>query len=40
MKLKKKFEEAFDEGKQLGLSYEEKAFFDVLGVDPDIKKLM
>lgn len=39
-KFKQELEEAIDEGKQLGLSYEEKAFFDVLGADPDIKKLM
>lgn len=38
--FKKELEEAIDKGKQLGLSYEEKAFFDVLGSDPDIKKLM
>ena len=40
IEFKKALEEAIDEGKQLGLSYEEKAFFDVLGADPDIKKLM
>ncbi|AIM15139.1 hypothetical protein HW35_01525 [Bacillus sp. X1(2014)] len=31
---------AIEEGKQLCLSNEEKAFFDVLGCDADIKKLM
>lgn len=40
VKFKKELEEAIDEGKQLNLSYEEKAFFDVLGADPDIKRLM
>lgn len=40
IQFKEELEKAIDEGKQLGLSYEEKAFFDVLGADPDIKKLM
>ncbi|RYL93417.1 type I restriction endonuclease subunit R [Sporolactobacillus sp. THM7-4] len=40
IKFKEELEEAIQEGEQLGLSYEEKAFFDVLGADPDIKKLM
>lgn len=40
IKFKKELEEAIEEGKYLGLSYEEKAFFDALGVDPEIKKLM
>ncbi|MEZ0119140.1 UNVERIFIED_ORG: type I site-specific restriction-modification system R (restriction) subunit [Heyndrickxia coagulans] len=40
IKFKEELEEAIEEGEQLGLTYEEKAFFDVLGADPDIKKLM
>ena len=40
IKFKNELEEAIEEGKHLGLSYEEKAFFDVLGADPEIKKLM
>lgn len=40
IKFKKDLEQAIEEGKHLGLNYEEKAFFDVLGADPDIKKLM
>ncbi|MCR2820042.1 type I restriction endonuclease subunit R [Lederbergia panacisoli] len=40
IKFKDELEAAIQEGKHLGLSYEEKAFFDVLGADPDIKKLM
>ncbi|MGG3677449.1 MULTISPECIES: type I restriction endonuclease subunit R [Heyndrickxia] len=40
IKFKGELEEAIEEGEQLGLTYEEKAFFDVLGADPDIKKLM
>lgn len=40
IKFKEDLEQAIDEGKQLGLSYEEKAFFDVLGADPDIKRMM
>lgn len=40
IKFKEELEAAIEEGKQLGLSYEEKAFFDVLGADPDIHKLM
>lgn len=40
IKFKEELEEAIQAGKQLGLTDEEKAFFDVLGSDPDIKKLM
>jgi type I restriction enzyme, R subunit len=40
IKFKDELEAAINEGKHLGLSYEEKAFFDVLGTDPDIKRLM
>ncbi|MFS0637937.1 type I restriction endonuclease subunit R [Mesobacillus foraminis] len=40
LKFKEELEEAIQEGTQLGLSYEEKAFFDVLGSDPDIKNLL
>ncbi|NLY81034.1 MAG: type I restriction endonuclease subunit R, partial [Lysinibacillus sp.] len=40
VKFKNDLEEAIEQGKHLGLSYEEKAFFDVLGADPDIRKLM
>lgn len=39
-KFKEELEEAIQEGTQLGLSFEEKAFFDVLGSDPDIKTLL
>ncbi|KRF61540.1 hypothetical protein ASG99_25305 [Bacillus sp. Soil768D1] len=40
LKFREELEEAIQEGTQLGLSYEEKAFFDVLGSDPDIKNLL
>ncbi|MFC0298242.1 type I restriction endonuclease subunit R [Geobacillus jurassicus] len=40
LKFKEELQAAIEEGKQLGLTEEEKAFFDVLGSDPDIKKLM
>ncbi|MBY6274152.1 MAG: type I restriction endonuclease subunit R, partial [Bacillaceae bacterium] len=40
IKFKNDLEAAINEGKHLGLSYEEKAFYDILGADPDIKKLM
>ncbi|MED4015527.1 type I restriction endonuclease subunit R [Sutcliffiella cohnii] len=40
LKFKEELEDAINEGTQLGLSYEEKAFFDVLGSDPDIKSLL
>ncbi|MBE2922499.1 type I restriction endonuclease subunit R [Anoxybacillus flavithermus] len=40
IKFKEELEAAIQAGKQLGLTDEEKAFFDVLGSDPDIKKLM
>ncbi|WP_461672460.1 type I restriction endonuclease subunit R [Priestia megaterium] len=40
LKFRDELEEAIKEGSQLGLSYEEKAFFDVLGSDPDIKRLI
>jgi type I restriction enzyme, R subunit len=40
LKFKEELEEAINEGSQLGLSYEEKAFFDVLGSNPDIKSLL
>jgi type I restriction enzyme, R subunit len=40
LKFKEELEEAIQEGTQMGLSYEEKAFFDVLGSDPDIKTLL
>ncbi|WP_230474405.1 type I restriction enzyme endonuclease domain-containing protein [Calidifontibacillus erzurumensis] len=40
IKFKNDLEEAIEQGKHLGLTYEEKAFFDVLGADPDIRKLM
>lgn len=40
IQFKNELEEAIEAGKHLGLSYEEKAFFDVLGSDPEIKQLM
>lgn len=40
LKFKEELEEAINEGTQIGLSFEEKAFFDVLGSDPDIKSLL
>lgn len=40
LKFKEELQAAIEEEKQLGLTEEEKAFFDVLGSDPDIKKLM
>lgn len=40
LKFKEELQAAIEEGKQLGLTEEEKAFFDVLGSDLDIKKLM
>ncbi|MEK4495504.1 type I restriction endonuclease subunit R [Ureibacillus sp. FSL W8-0352] len=40
IQFKNELEEAIEAGKHLGLSYEEKAFFDVLGADPEIKQLM
>ncbi|WP_078551314.1 type I restriction endonuclease subunit R [Bacillus alkalicellulosilyticus] len=40
LKFKEELEDAINEGTQLGLSFEEKAFFDVLGSDPDIKSIL
>lgn len=38
--LKKEIEEEIANGNEYDLSPEEKAFFDVLGADPEIKELM
>lgn len=38
--LKNEIQKEIDEGNEYDLSLEEKAFFDVLGDDPDIKSLM
>ena len=38
--LKKEIEEELSNGNEYNLSSEEKAFFDALGADPEIKKLM
>ncbi len=38
--LKKEIEEELSNGNEYDLSVEEKAFFDALGADPEIKKLM
>lgn len=38
--LKKEIEEELEKGNEYNLSPEEKAFFDALGADPEIKKLM
>ncbi|MCM1370714.1 MAG: type I restriction endonuclease subunit R [Clostridium sp.] len=38
--LKKEIEEELANGNEYGLSSEEKAFFDALGADPEIKELM
>ena len=40
IKLKKEIEEELKAGNEYNLSAEEKAFFDVLGDDPEIKELM
>ncbi len=40
VKFGEELKAAIEEGTQLGLSYEEKAFFDVLGLDADIKSLL
>ena len=40
IRFKDELVEAIEQGKHLGLSHEEKAFYDVLGADPDIRKLM
>ena len=38
--LKKEIEEELEKGNEYNLSSEEKAFFDALGADPEIKELM
>lgn len=40
IKLKKEIEEEIANGNEYNLSSEEKAFFDALGADPEIKELM
>lgn len=40
IKLKKEIEYELDKGNEYDLSSEEKAFFDALGADPEIKELM
>ena len=40
IKLKKEIEEEIANGNEYDLSPEEKAFFDALGSDPEIKELM
>lgn len=40
IKLKKEIEEELKAGNEYNLSTEEKAFFDVLGDDPEVKELM
>ena len=40
IKLKKEIEEEIANGNEYDLSPEEKAFFDALGADPEIKELM
>lgn len=40
IKLKKEIEEELKAGNEYNLSVEEKAFFDALGDDPEVKKLM
>lgn len=40
IKLKKEIEEELANGNEYNLSSEEKAFFDALGADPEIKELM
>lgn len=40
IKLKKEIEEEISNGNEYDLSPEEKAFFDALGADPEIKELM
>lgn len=40
IKLKKEIENELDKGNEYDLSSEEKAFFDALGADPEIKELM
>lgn len=40
IKLKKEIEKEVESGNEYNLSVEEKAFFDALGNDPDIKELM
>lgn len=39
-KFKGELEAVINEGKYIDLPYEEKAFFDVLGTDPDIIRSM
>lgn len=40
IKLKYEIQEELDKGNEYNLSIEEKAFFDALGADPEIKELM
>ena len=40
IKLKKEIEDELEKGNEYNLSSEEKAFFDALGADPEIKELM
>ncbi len=40
IQLKKEIEDELANGNEYDLSLEEKAFFDALGADPDIKELM
>ena len=40
IKLKKEIEDELEKGNEYDLSSEEKAFFDALGADPEIKELM
>ena len=40
IKLKREIEEELANGNEYDLSPEEKAFFDALGADPEIKELM
>ena len=40
IQLKKEIEDELANGNEYDLSPEEKAFFDALGADPDIKELM
>ena len=40
IKLKKEIEDELEKGNEYDLSPEEKAFFDALGADPEIKELM
>ena len=38
--LKREIEEEIEKGNEYDLSVEERAFFDALGADPEVKKLM